>query len=94
MPGPIASKVVIVTGGATGIGRAVAARVASDGAAVVIGGRRRDVGKQAAGQIRGGGGVPFSSPPTSPWNGRATGWSKRPWGNSASWMARSTMPAA
>jgi NAD(P)-dependent dehydrogenase (short-subunit alcohol dehydrogenase family) len=56
MPGRLASKVVIITGGATGIGRAVAARVASDGAAVVIGGRRRDVGEQAAGQIRADGG--------------------------------------
>jgi len=56
MPGPLASKVVIITGGATGIGRAVAARVASNGAAVVIGGRRRDVGEQAAGQIRAAGG--------------------------------------
>ena len=56
MAGPLASKVVIVTGGATGIGRAVAGRVVADGGAVVIGGRRRDTGEQAAGQLREGGG--------------------------------------
>jgi NADP-dependent 3-hydroxy acid dehydrogenase YdfG len=32
MVGRLASKVVIVTGGATGIGRAVAGRIVSDGA--------------------------------------------------------------
>jgi NAD(P)-dependent dehydrogenase (short-subunit alcohol dehydrogenase family) len=56
MAGPLASKVVIVTGGATGIGRAVAGRVAAHGGAVVIGGRRRDTGERAAGQLREGGG--------------------------------------
>src|SRR5215471_15798707 len=56
MTGPLASKVVIVTGGATGIGRAVADRVVSDGGAVVIGGRRRDTGERAAGRLREGGG--------------------------------------
>jgi NAD(P)-dependent dehydrogenase (short-subunit alcohol dehydrogenase family) len=56
MAGPLASKVVIVTGGATGIGRAVADRVVSDGGAVVIGGRRRDTGERAAGQLREAGG--------------------------------------
>jgi len=36
MSGRLESKVVLVTGGGTGIGRAVAARAAADGAAVVI----------------------------------------------------------
>jgi NAD(P)-dependent dehydrogenase (short-subunit alcohol dehydrogenase family) len=52
MVGRLASKVVLVTGGATGIGRAVARRAAAEGAAVVIAGRRRDVGQQAAAQLR------------------------------------------
>ena len=56
MAGPLASKVVIVTGGASGIGRAVADRIVSDGGAVVIAGRRRDAGKRAAEQLRAGGG--------------------------------------
>src|SRR5262249_62404013 len=54
--GRLASKVVVVTGGGTGIGRAVAARAVADGAAVVIAGRRRDAGERAAAELRGSGG--------------------------------------
>jgi len=54
--GRLASKVVVVTSGGTGIGRAVAARAAADGAAVVIGGRRKDVGDRAAAELRESGG--------------------------------------
>jgi len=50
--GRLASKVVVVTGGGTGIGRAVAARAAADGAAVVVAGRRQDVGERAARELR------------------------------------------
>jgi NAD(P)-dependent dehydrogenase (short-subunit alcohol dehydrogenase family) len=53
--GRLASKVVIVTGGASGIGRAVAQRVAAEGAAVVIAGRRREPGERAAAELRAGG---------------------------------------
>ena len=56
MAGPLESKVVIVTGGASGIGRAVADRIVADGGAVVIGGRRRDAGERAAEQLRADGG--------------------------------------
>ena len=56
MAGRLAAKVVLVTGGGTGIGRAVAARAVADGAAVVIGGRRTDVGEQAAAELRADGG--------------------------------------
>jgi len=45
------SRVIVVTGGSTGIGRAVAKRVASEGAIVVIGARREDVGEEAAREI-------------------------------------------
>lgn len=36
MTGRLASKVVVVTGGGTGIGRAVAARAAAEGAAFLL----------------------------------------------------------
>jgi len=52
VPRRLESKVVLVTGGGTGIGRPVARRVAAEGAAVVIAGRRDDVGERAAGEIR------------------------------------------
>lgn len=41
-----------ITGGGTGIGRALAARLNADGAQVVITGRRKEVLEKAAGQIR------------------------------------------
>jgi NAD(P)-dependent dehydrogenase (short-subunit alcohol dehydrogenase family) len=56
MAARLASKVIVVTGGSSGIGRAVAERVASEGAAVVIGARRTDAGEQVAAEIRATGG--------------------------------------
>lgn len=56
MSGRLSSKVVVVTGGGTGIGRAVARRAVLEGAAVVIAGRRRDVGEGAAADLRAAGG--------------------------------------
>ncbi|RZS31369.1 NAD(P)-dependent dehydrogenase (short-subunit alcohol dehydrogenase family) [Herbihabitans rhizosphaerae] len=50
------SKVIVVTGGTSGIGRAVAERVASEGARVVLGARRKDVGEEVAAGIRARGG--------------------------------------
>jgi NAD(P)-dependent dehydrogenase (short-subunit alcohol dehydrogenase family) len=38
MTGRLASKVVVVTGGGTGVGRAVAARAVADGAVLAIDG--------------------------------------------------------
>ncbi len=49
-------KVFLVTGGSSGIGRAIAGRLAADGAAVVIGARRADAGERAAAAIRERGG--------------------------------------
>ncbi|MDR1989569.1 MAG: SDR family NAD(P)-dependent oxidoreductase [Acidobacteriaceae bacterium] len=50
------SLVIAITGGATGIGRAVALRMARSGCAVAICGRRRDRLDQAADEIRAVGG--------------------------------------
>jgi len=48
-------KVVLVTGGNSGMGSATAARVASEGAAVVLGARRKDVGDEVVASIRAAG---------------------------------------
>lgn len=56
MTGRLESKVVVVTGGSSGIGRAVAERAAAEGAAVVIGARRSEQGERVAGDIRRRGG--------------------------------------
>jgi len=56
MTGLLAGKVVVVTGGSSGIGRAIAERVVSEGAAVVIGARRTDVGEAVVARLRAGGG--------------------------------------
>ncbi|WP_327113867.1 glucose 1-dehydrogenase [Nocardia sp. NBC_01730] len=51
-----AEQVVLVTGASSGVGKAVAMRVASEGAAVVLGARGKDAGEQVAADIRASGG--------------------------------------
>ena len=48
-------RVALVTGGATGIGKACALALAREGARVVISGRRGDIGEEAAAEIRAAG---------------------------------------
>jgi NAD(P)-dependent dehydrogenase (short-subunit alcohol dehydrogenase family) len=49
-------KVIVVTGGSSGIGRAVAQRIAAEGGCVVIGARGAEAGEAAAAAIRADGG--------------------------------------
>jgi NAD(P)-dependent dehydrogenase (short-subunit alcohol dehydrogenase family) len=58
----LADKVVIVTGGSSGIGAAVARRVAVEGAAVVIAARGRAAGESVAGEIVSHGGRAIFQP--------------------------------
>ncbi|MFD0362899.1 SDR family NAD(P)-dependent oxidoreductase [Nocardia sp. GCM10030253] len=51
-----AEKVVLITGASSGVGKAVALRVAAEGAAVVLGARGKDAGEQVAADIRAAGG--------------------------------------
>lgn len=49
--GSLTDQVIIVTGATSGIGRACATRFAGEGAAVVLAGRRRDLGEAAAREL-------------------------------------------
>ncbi|WP_043721855.1 SDR family NAD(P)-dependent oxidoreductase, partial [Nocardia asiatica] len=51
-----AEQVVLITGATSGVGKAVAMRVASEGAAVVLGARGEDAGRRMAADIRAAGG--------------------------------------
>jgi NADP-dependent 3-hydroxy acid dehydrogenase YdfG len=59
---PLQNKIVWVTGGGSGIGEAAAARLAEEGAAVVLTGRRREPLEGVAEQIRSGGGTAYVQP--------------------------------
>lgn len=52
----MAKKVALITGGATGIGKATAAILGQQGAKVVITGRRTEIGEQAVHELRSQGG--------------------------------------
>ena len=54
------TRVAIVTGGGTGIGAAIARRLAGTGVATALVGRRREPLEEVAGAIRAGGGAAFA----------------------------------
>ncbi len=56
MSGALEGKVAIVTGGGWNIGRAIALRFAREGAAVAVGGRRKELLDETVAEIRAGGG--------------------------------------
>jgi len=60
--GELDGQVAVVTGGGTGIGRAIALRLAADGAAVVVSGRRPDPPDAVVAEITGGGGTALAVP--------------------------------
>ncbi|MDR7273666.1 bifunctional aldolase/short-chain dehydrogenase [Catenuloplanes atrovinosus] len=52
-PKPLATRVAFVTGGGSGIGRAIALRLAAEGACVVVADRNLDTARTVAGEIGG-----------------------------------------
>lgn len=61
-PDLLAGKTTIITGGGTGLGRAMALRCAALGAKVALFGRRQEPLEKTAGEIRGKGGVAAAVP--------------------------------
>ena len=57
MAGRFEGKVAIVTGGASGIGRATALRLASEGASVLVADRDESMGAETVGLIEAAGGA-------------------------------------
>jgi rhamnulose-1-phosphate aldolase/alcohol dehydrogenase len=52
-PKPLATRIALVTGGGSGIGRAIALRLAAEGACVVVADRNLDTAVEVAGEIGG-----------------------------------------
>jgi NAD(P)-dependent dehydrogenase (short-subunit alcohol dehydrogenase family) len=87
----VADRVVLVTGGSRGLGRAMCLGLAERGARVVIASRKIDACEELAAQIRGSGGAHSPLPAMSGTGSPSTGSSRKPHGAGAVSTALSTM---
>ena len=92
-PDYFAGKTIIITGAASGIGRATALIFAREGANVVCADLNEEVRGETAGEISGNGGKALALRSTSPRARRSTTWCGRPSTRSAACSSSSTRPA-
>jgi NAD(P)-dependent dehydrogenase (short-subunit alcohol dehydrogenase family) len=90
----LTGKVILVVGATSGIGRAVASRVAAERAAVVVARRRAELGAQVCGDIISAGGQAVFTPATRPERATSRQQLRSPSIGSVTSMAPSTTPAA
>ena len=82
----LAGRTAIVTGGAQGLGFAIAEQFVAEGARVVIGDLDIEVTRSAADRLAGPG-VTRGSAATSPPLGMSIAWSPLPWISSEAWTS-------
>ena len=91
-PKPLATRIAFVTGGGSGIGKAIARRLAAEGACVVVADLAADAARAVAAEI-GAADVAIGVRPTSPTRPRSARRSRRPSSPSAASTLSSTTPA-
>jgi NAD(P)-dependent dehydrogenase (short-subunit alcohol dehydrogenase family) len=90
----MSGKVVLITGGGTGIGRATALAFAAEGAAVVIASRRREPGEEVVSRIKQLGGTPSGFRQMSLGRRTCRAWWKGLWSPTDCWTTPSTTQGA